>query len=164
MSGMKLEVGRQIKDGTCYLSFKGCIDEDFNFEQLTQEKLAKYLIDFNQVEMINSCGIREWILFLEKLGKESQIIYVNCPQFIVQQINMVEGFLNKNSAVHTFFGPYYCEECDNEKKVLIKTAEMIKQNELKAPAIKCDSCENNMEFDAHEKQYFSFLQKQKKAS
>lgn len=159
MSGMKLEIGRQIKDGICYLNFKGCIDEDFNFEQLVAEKHPKYLIDFNQVDMINSCGIREWILFLEKLSKDSQIIYINCPQVIVQQINMVDGFLNKNSAVHTFYGPYYCEECDLEKKALIKTADILKQNKLSAPEVKCDTCQNPMEFDAHEKQYFSFLSK-----
>lgn len=150
----KLKVSRQVKDGICYLAFSGDIDEDFTFDNLLAEKHEKYLIDFNEVEMINSCGIREWINLLEKLGEEAQIIYMNCPQIIIQQMNMVEGFLTAKSRVHTFYGPYYCEECDKETKFILKSEEVTG---AQAPEKKCGDCGEEMEFDAHEKQYFHFL-------
>ena len=157
ISTNKLKVTKQIKDGICYLAYSGDIDEDYVYDELLKDKQTKYLIDFNEIEMINSCGIREWIGFIEKLGPEARIIYINCPQIIVQQINMVEGFMTPNSYVHSFFAPYYCEELDLEKKILLKAEDVV---DFKAPVVHHEGHE--MEFDAHEKQYFHFLTLQRK--
>lgn len=155
----KLKIKKQLQQNICYFSFEGDIDEDFVYQDLKAET-QKYLIDFEKVDMINSCGIREWINFLAYLGEGSQIIYVNCPQIIIQQINMVEGFMTPSSHVHTFYAPYYCEDLDEERQFLLKAEEVMA---LKAPVktLEQDGKVYEMEFDAIEKQYFNFISIQK---
>ena len=103
--------------------------------------------------MINSCGIREWIKYIQEV-EGADVFYVNCPQIVIEQVNMVHGFIRKGIVVESFYAPYYCVGCDVAKKILLKSSEMIS---LKAPIIHCDECKNVLEFDAIEKQYFSFL-------
>src|SRR5690606_24148577 len=97
--------------------------------------------------MINSCGIREWIQFLEKIPEKCTVVYNNCPQIIIEQINMVHGFFRKGAVIGSFYAPYFCESCDKEEKVHLKS-EQVKSK--KAPVIKCSKCGSDMEFDAIE--------------
>src|SRR5665647_2893632 len=73
---------------TNIVEFVGCIDEDADFKELLGLEQRHITFDFNQVSMINSCGIREWIKFLERIPEKSTMTYTNCPQIIIEQINM----------------------------------------------------------------------------
>ena len=140
------------------ISFTGDIDEDFDFADLLKEPVKTYKFDLNEVSMINSCGIREWIRFVEALGSSVVIEYYNCPKIIVQQMNMVSGFLTTNASIKSFYAPYFCEENDEEKQVLLQSNQIIN---LKAPKVTTtvDGQEVEMEFDAIEDKYFKFLKK-----
>lgn len=149
----KLTINIKISGDEIYVALEGTIDEDATFDKIKSLGLGKYYFDFNKVNMINSCGIREWIKYLEEIDG-TQIIYHNCPQIIIEQVNMVHGFIRKGVVVESFFAPYFCSSCDTERKILLKSSEVTN---YKAPAKQCNTCNNDMEFDAIEKQYFSFL-------
>ena len=87
---------------------------------------------------------------------KSIVIYNNCPQIIIEQINMVHGFFRKGAVISSFYAPYFCEKCNKEQKIHLKT-EQIKNK--KAPKMECPNCGDNMDFDAIEAQYFNFLGK-----
>jgi len=140
------------------ISFTGSIDEEFDFSPLNQNIGKIYKIDFNELKMINSCGIREWIRFVESLGSGVQITYYNCPQIIVQQFNMVAGFLSSNAKVATFYAPYFCEESDEEEVVLLDASQIVNLKAPKKTTI-VDGSEVELEFDAIEEQYFHFLKR-----
>lgn len=148
----KLKIDKKTEDGKLFVELDGIIDEDVNFDGILNAKQKEYIFNFDKITMINSCGIREWINFLEKLGNV-KTIYRRCPQIVIEQMNITQGFLGKNSKVESFYAPYYCEKTDMEKKVLLKTSD-IKNG--KAPLIKNDQGDE-MEFDAIEEQYFGFL-------
>jgi hypothetical protein len=133
---------------------KGQIDEDSDFSELLKLKNSEIKFDLRQVTMINSCGIREWINYIDKILGKTKISYLQCPQVIIDQINMVKGFVPSGAAIESFFAPYFCEECDKEQSVLLNVAEM---KGFSAPKQKCAKCSNDMEFDAIEQQYFHFL-------
>ncbi len=97
----------------------GTIDEDIDFNQhvLSSEKNIDF--DLSGIKSINSCGIREWIKWMGTMSK-AQIQFMNCPKVIVDQINMVVGFLPSNAKVQSFFVPYYNEESGSEKNVLFR--------------------------------------------
>ena len=157
MSSETLEYGKltfEIDQNTdqATIKIKGNIDEDFIAKDLLAKNITQYIFDMEKVKMINSCGIREWISFIEATGDDSKLTYVNCPQVVIQQMNIVDGFLSKNAQVITFFAPYYNEDEDEEILKLLNTAD-IKDN--KAPEYE------NLEFDAIEKQYFNFINLQK---
>ena len=148
----KLKIDKKTEGSKLIINLDGVIDEDVNFEEILNTSQKEYVFNFDKITMINSCGIREWINFLEKLGKV-KIMYQRCPQIVIEQMNITQGFLGKNCKVESFYAPYYCEKTDVEKKVLLKTSD-IKNG--KAPSVKNDQGDE-MEFDAIEEQYFGFL-------
>ncbi len=137
-------------------NFAGNIDEDASFAEIEKVQEKEYVFDFDKVNMINSCGIREWIKFIEKLPKDAKIIYQKCPQIIIEQMNMVHGFIRQGASIESFYAPYYDEDSDTEHKILLKSSDI---KDGKAPAVKSPESGKEMEFDAIEAQYFGFLKK-----
>lgn len=133
--------------------FSGSINEDFTFKNLIGERSSKYIFDLESVSLLNSCGIREWIKFINELPEDSELEYHNCPTVVVLQMNMVKGFLTSNAKVVSFYAPYYDEEADEEVKILLTTEQVV---DGKAPEIKNDAGEE-LEFDGIEATYFKFL-------
>ncbi|HXH76331.1 MAG TPA: hypothetical protein VNJ08_15275 [Bacteriovoracaceae bacterium] len=152
----RLTINKQILQDELNVELIGSIDEDADFKELQglQQKTVNF--DFKQVNMINSCGIREWIKFLETFPQRNTVVYNNCPQIIIEQINMVHGFFRKGAVINSFYAPYFCESCNKEQKVHLQT-DQIKNK--KAPKVECPTCKAAMDFDAIEAQYFNFLGK-----
>lgn len=144
-----------VDDKICHLTFEGDLDEDFLFADLLEGKFTEYVINMGAVGLINSCGTREWIQFIDNLPKNTKVTYVRCPQVVIKQMNLVDGFLPKNSTVESFYAPYYSEKKDVVCDVLLHVAEI---EDMKAPRLRDDDG-NEMEFDAHERQYFTFITK-----
>jgi DNA-directed RNA polymerase subunit RPC12/RpoP len=146
----KFSYEANVNGETTVLMLKGPIDEDFKFDGAIETPAVNF--DFQGIDLINSCGIREWIKFIE--GVNGQIKYVNVPQIVVEQINMVKGLLPESAVMETFATPYYCDECDKE------VARMTHIDEVKSSEIhghKCPECQGEMELDVIEKQYFLFV-------
>lgn len=151
----KLNIDTQIIDDKVVVQFSGSIDEDANFDKIQNLNQKIYEFDFDKLQLINSCGIREWISYVEGIPAEAKLIYKNCPQIIIEQMNMVHGFVKKGAEIESFYAPYYCESCDNESKIHLKTSQVV---DKKAPVVACPKCgASPMEFDAIEEQYFNFL-------
>ncbi len=150
----KFHVTATEKSGEAQLEFAGVIDEDVDFTQIKLPECKVYTFNFAGVKGINSCGIREWVHFSESLPAAAKLVYQNCTQIIIEQINMVAGFFRAGSEVQNFYAPYFCESCDREQKVLITAAAV---QGLAAPSVNCPECKAEMEFDAIEEQYFRFL-------
>lgn len=141
---------------TLQLSVAGVIDEDADFAQLSINGAQEIRIDLNGVKSINSCGIREWIKWVGQVP-QAKITYEMCPKVIVDQINMVDGFLPLNAHVTSFFVPYYNEETGSEKNVLFRDGQEYKGNKLSPPAKVVDEQGQAMEMDVIESKYFKFL-------
>ena len=152
----RLTINKQILQDELNVELIGSIDEDADFKELMGLEQKTISFDFDKVSMINSCGIREWIKFIEKIPESTHIVYNNCPQIIIEQINMVHGFFRKGASINSFYAPYFCEKCSKENKVHLK-ADQVKNR--KAPKMDCPKCGEEMDFDAIEAQYFSFLGK-----
>jgi len=82
------------------------------------------VIDLGEVERINSCGVRDWVNWLSKLRTTAP---ARCwssarPRFVAQ-INLVNNFTG-NGVVKSFYVPYFCPECDEEKVLLVEATDM----------------------------------------
>jgi hypothetical protein len=144
-----------IQDNQRKIFLKGTIDEDTNFAPLLKPGGA-LILNFSGVTAINSLGIRSWVNFLKDVG-DTHVVYEECPPLIVRQMNMVPSFLGK-SQVASVFIPYICDECENEKIVLV-TEDKFKGGQIQVQAnLVCDKCQKGeMEFDGQPKQYFAFV-------
>lgn len=154
----QLKFNYEIQGSNLRLSVEGSINEDLQIDKLSELNGSTIVIDMNNVKMINSCGIREWIRMVEKFGSSVSIEYRNVPQIVIQQMNMIAGFLSKNAKVTTFYAPYFIEDLDEEKQVLLRAEDI---RDFKAPKQKTtvDGNEYELDFDAIEEQYFRFLKR-----
>lgn len=147
-----LNVVREEENDQVEFKLSGQIDEDADFELIKTDK-SKVIFDLENISLINSCGIRDWVQYQASLPSESTIIYRKCPQVIVEQLNIIKGFIKEGGVVESFIAPYYNDAKDEEVKILITPAEVI---DSKAP-VKKDDEGNELEFDEIELQYFNFL-------
>jgi len=154
----QLKFNYDIQDSNLQLNIEGSINEDLQIDKITDLKATNIVIDMDKVKMINSCGIREWIRMIDKFGQTVMIEYRNVPQIVVQQMNMIAGFLSKNAKVTTFYAPYFIEDLDEEKQVLLR-AEDIKDFKAPKQTTTVDGNEYELDFDAIEEQYFRFLKR-----
>ena len=150
----KLNIKQTKTDRGNEIKLSGQIDEDAIFNSITIDDSQVLFFDFNDIILINSCGVREWINFIDSIGSQTTIIYKNCPQIVIEQINMVHGFIKKGTKIDSFYAPYYSEAEDRVEKVLLTTQDIVSG---KAPTKYSESGEE-LEFDAIEAQYFQFIQ------
>lgn len=141
---------------TSVVKLAGFLDEDNNLKGLVEMIPAgTAMIDLAGVERINSCGIRDWVNWLAALEANGTVpVLVSCSPPIVAQINLVKNFTG-GGAVKSFQVPYHCRECDEEKILLVETAEMTTGSA--APTCLCDSCGHAMDLDEMPESYFAFL-------
>jgi hypothetical protein len=147
------------KSGNDYrVKVSGSIDEDSDFSNYSLQGAGRVLVDAGSIKSINSCGIREWIKWIATAGN-SKVEYAFCPKVIVDQINMVQGFLPSNGVVQSFYVPFYSETLDQEQVVLFQMGkEYTDQGLVTIPVVK-DKNGNEMEIDVVEAKYFKFLKK-----
>jgi hypothetical protein len=138
------------------------IDEDNELSDLVEKiPVGTAVIDLGEIERINSCGVRDWVNWLSKLEVNgTRSVLVECSPAIVAQINLVNNFTG-NGVVKSFYVPYFCPECDEEKVLLVEAADMGPAPH-EPPTCRCDECDLVMDFDDMPDSYFAFMSNQKK--
>jgi hypothetical protein len=154
----KATVNIKKEDSVLKIDILGSIDEDVEFSSTSFSGATQIILNLAEVKSINSCGIREWIKWLSSAGG-AKIEYHNCPKIIVDQINMVDGFLPASGQVISFFVPYYNEDSGEEKLILFKSGSEFTDTGLMTLEKVLDSAGNEMEMDVIEAKYFKFLKK-----
>jgi hypothetical protein len=147
-----------------YVKLGGVIDEDNELSDLVDKiPSGTAVIDLGEIERINSCGVRDWVNWLTKLeGNGTRSVLVECSPAIVAQINLVNNFTG-SGVVKSFYVPYFCPECDEEKVLLVDAGDMGPPPH-EPPTCRCDECDLVMDFDDMPDSYFAFLSNQKKVA
>jgi anti-anti-sigma regulatory factor len=145
-----------------YVKLAGVIDEDNELADLVDRiPSGTAVIDLGEIERINSCGVRDWVNWLSRLeGNRTKVVMVECSPAIVAQINLVNNFTG-SGVVKSFFVPYFCPECDEEKVLLVEASDMGPPPH-EPPTCRCDECDLVMDFDDMPDSYFAFLSNQRK--
>lgn len=133
----------------------GVINEDNLLEErLTATKGKGVLIDLANVERINSCGVRDWIRFAQRLEAAGNNLYLlRCSPVVVAQLNMVRNFCGEKGQVVSFQAPYFCPNCDEERTETFPATEVAVGT---SPDAVCPTCKGPMEFDDLPDLYFAF--------
>ncbi len=158
----KFQASVQQRGDVSYVKLGGVIDEDNELGELVDRISAgTAVIDLGDIERINSCGVRDWVNWLGKLeGKGTRSVLVECSPAIVAQINLVNNFTG-SGVVKSFYVPYFCPECDEEKVLLVEAGDMGPPPH-EPPTCRCDECDLVMDFDDMPDSYFAFLSNRRK--
>lgn len=154
---MSFAINKKTEGANLVLEIQGNIDEDANFAAPDLGASKSVVLDLDKVSAINSVGIREWIKWVKAFPAGVQLAVRKCPKIIVDQINMVAGFLPPGTKVQSFYVPYYADSSGNEKMVLFEEGKEYKGSEIFAPAEVKDDGGELMEMDVIEAKYFKFL-------
>lgn len=149
-----LETGQ----GYTYLKFSGILDEDNLLVNLISQIQGQFLlIDLAGLERINSCGVRDWVNWLNQIQALGiKVILLRCSPSVVAQANMVTNFA-KDAYVHSFYAPYVDPDSGEEYSKFILTEDILKTRPIQAPKFYLDNG-TELEFDEFEESYFAFLQ------
>lgn len=152
----------QHRGDVSYVKLGGVIDEDNELGELVDKiPTGTAVIDLGEIERINSCGVRDWVNWLSKLETNgTRSVLVECSPAIVAQINLVNNFTG-SGVVKSFYVPYFCPECDEEKVLLVEATDMGPPPH-EPPTCRCDECDLVMDFDDMPDSYFAFLSNQRK--
>ena len=147
----------QIKsDGDCALaSLVGEITEDSDFRPVLTTTGKQLVLNLEGVQRINSTGVREWINFINALGKNNRDVTLErCSVAIVQQLNMIANFRGQ-AKVTSLFAPYFCAACDTDRTRLLDLSQPLPDLNETLP---CSVCKEPMELDDLPESYLAFLQ------
>jgi len=137
------------------------ISRETRFPELDLNKVKRVVLDFDKTQVINSGGVRNWVMWatdLEKINSEIQIILKNVRFVLVKQESLITGFFPKRSSVVSMYVPFACDGCGqtlNKKVDLGRPAradELQKQFASALGEINCPKCGHKMELDALEEQ------------
>ncbi len=158
----KFQASVHHRDDLSFVKLAGVIDEDNELTELTDKIHGRtVVIDLGEVDRINSCGVRDWVNWLGRVeARNVDVVLVECSPAIVAQINLVNNFTG-SGVVKSFYVPYFCPECDEEKVLLCETADLGPPPH-EPPICRCDECDLVMDFDDMPDSYFAFLTNQRR--
>lgn len=146
----------------------GVVDEEINFTPILDAaegkgttKPAIIRFDMGHVTRINSCGVREWIIMIDRVSSQMKCEFENANELFIEQANMVPGmFGRKGSVLHTFQAPYHCVNCNSDVVLTLEPKQVkIVDGQPVAPESKCSRCSRPLEFDWLEEEYFAFVKR-----
>ncbi len=144
----------------------GYMDEQTVLPDVSRfQNCKRLIINFGRVNAILSMGIKEWVTFSDRLEQfpHLNIEFKNCSKQIIDQINLVEGFLPNNGTVSTLFVPIYCGKCNRTFKVLRKTDSIQTEIHNVIPSMEVNDCaefpgcKEEFELDCNPDFYLKFL-------
>ena len=112
------------------------------------------MFDLQEVTIINSVGIGEWVEFTHSL-KGKELVFSRCPPNVVDTINLVPAFLG-DAKIADIFTDFHCPECSYESREHIIVADDISESAELLKTFVCKRCHSNMETVEPEEDVFSF--------
>lgn len=150
----KFRIDDSSLPGRTRLSIFGVIDEHADLQPLAEVR-GEVEISLKGVRRINSFGVRAWIDVVRQIPSDTRLTFIEVPPPVVDQINMVHGFLGHGVLI-SFYSPMICEECDEQEDELFRV-DICRELGGKLPLVKCKRCGNPMEVDDLEEQYLLFV-------
>jgi hypothetical protein len=141
------------------LTYIGTINEDseVHLPPVLSSLGKNVIVNFRQVDNVNSCGVRAWITFMRDLEKGRNVVFEECTPEIVSQINMIPNF--KGSAqVHSLYGGYTCPSCGHHQfHLFVKGKNLPEASSDGAGEVKCEKCNGVSELDELEEEFFAWV-------
>lgn len=158
------KVNVQLLESESQISIQGSIDENMDFSSLKIGEAKNLILDLREVRSLNSMGLRNWVHWVKSFRGRKQLFLRHCPRVVVDQMNILQGFLPIGAVVESIFVPYYCESCDKEENVLAQRGRDYMEGSVDAregqnlsPTKICPHCGKTSEMDVIPAKYFGFL-------
>jgi len=146
------------------VTFRGMLDENaLELPHFSQPITGRVYLKLGELTLINSLGCRKWVQWVRDEMKAKQGVFLlECNPAVVNQLNILEGFIPEGSTIESFYVPYFCESCGYDTVVLFENnkdyIEGVESPLMRSPdEAHCPSCQGAMALDAVKARYFKFL-------
>lgn len=146
------------------ITLEGPISEKTEIYDYDLSNASEILINMEKVTFINSIGVKNWITWVLKIPHRCKVRLEKCPFVITNQVNIVQGFLPRNSQIESFNAPYICDSCGQEKYFMLSLGKEYEYATATSPKavnlpeeVSCSKCGDFMEPDFLVEKTFSFL-------
>ena len=152
---MDINIQLMQKDDRDYVTYVGPIDAEaeVHLTQLLPKLGDKVTFNFQQVETVNSCGVRSWINFMRELQQAGRdIIFEECTSEIIMQINMIPS--SKEKRLLPPCTRVY-DECGHEDNILFVNGKNLPDDpDAELDAVMCSECGAEMELEEMAEEFF----------
>lgn len=149
-----LTVEREERREGTRLILDGVVDE-FADLQFFSHLRGRVDIDLRGVRRINSFGVRSWVDAVRGIPEEADVRFVALSPPLVEQTNMVRGFLGRGTILSVMV-PMVCEECESQALFEEQVADL--RGRGGRPGVhSCPECGAEMVLDDIPGQFFAFL-------
>lgn len=160
----KLSFSIDIVDRNDVISLNGPIFEGCG-------KILKPLIDtcsincifnFRNVTHTNTCGVAEWMEFLQSFVKNRNIVFVEVPPSVVMLINMIPLF-RSGAEIKSVYRSYFCRNCQDEQWDLMEQGvnmpdpKLIQAGSDVLSLSRCRKCNHDITAEVSAEEFFGFL-------
>lgn len=154
---MDLKIEKRTDGQTQTLMLAGAVTAEAEFPIVSSGDGKDLVIQMQNVNYINSAGIRMWTLWVGSLVKElgaAALSFEQLPALIVKQVLLVRNMIPSGVNIKSFCIPYQCDSCDAESNVCFirgqnwDTTLNADQILEKINAIKCPKCGDQAQIDA----------------
>lgn len=143
------------------VSIAGYVNEDADFGAVKITPVMK--ISLKDVAGLNSVGTRTWCHWMQAMSGCTEVWLEYCPVLFVKAFNQVQGSLQANTIVQSFYVPYYSEETDETSEALyVNGSDYNMKGSFKPKDVK-DSKGHSMEPDVVLEGYVAFLKDRAKS-
>jgi anti-anti-sigma regulatory factor len=148
------------------IRFSGALDERSELPELEGDTQGRLFINLSELSLINSLGCRQWVKWLKSVKAKGGIVLEECSTPVVNQMNILVGFLPPSVQVQSCYVPYFCDSCAKEEQVIVRLddADPKKSVEALPETRECPHCGSEMELDISKPRYFYFLNDARSAS
>lgn len=159
---------KEVNKNTLLIDLIGSLDEDADLPKKVDADQWSYIqFNFDKVDFLNSSGIKKWMFLIESLGSNQnlKIEFHNCKPFVIEQLNLILGFLPENGEVKSLFIPLYCNKCGLSFNIPKKIEQVTDEKVDLIYYLKkldCDlfpTCKKYLELDTDLDSFLKFLEK-----
>ncbi len=139
------------------VAFRGFINESTQLPINHRDLAFPLDIDLSGVTLINSMGLRTWMLFIVDVSKRGPVTLHRVPEVMVRQFCMVAGS-HGGAVVRSVLAPYRCDACGAAStQELTIGVDVVPATYSKPPPRKpCARCAAPSSFDDIADAFFSF--------
>lgn len=142
--------------------FQGTINEDVNLGPVVQDiqahahLFASVNFDLGDLERMNSCGVREWLLMVEHTKNHANKFQFRELSFMaLEQASMISSFLGlPHTPVSMVRIPHVCNSCKHLMDAAVPASGIrVTADTIELPPQKCPKCKGAMVPDLDLEQY-----------
>jgi len=136
----------------------GSLSEGIDFSSIVNDAQSPLRLSFEDVERINSVGIRATAQMLAAIAHRDVEI-INVPVPIIDMVNSLPSFFGKHaSRIKSLFVPMSCSQCSVSSDLIVQRDEIKFTNRgFTTPLRRCVSCGASMRYAVMPEDYLLFI-------